>query len=145
MIDENYYIRGQNPEVSIKKITPPPKSDSESERIKYNENLNFKHKTYTIRKLCEVRLNDKKENGDYVEESYNKLLEGKIVKAKKAMKCKSIKYGTDKEDDLNWYMCPRLYDKQTNRPLHWRMLKYTKINGNTFEPFDWGDEKNWRK
>ena len=62
------------------------------------------------------------------------------------MKCKAIKYGTS-EDKKNWYICPRMYDKITNTPLHWLMLSYTNPQipgGPGFTPLDYDDELNWR-
>jgi len=132
LFDENKHIRSQNPIVSVQYtgvITP-----SIIHGMKY-----------PIRKICKVRFIERgNDENKSIEASYGKLLDDPSAKVK-AMKCKSIKYGTDKDNSLNWYMCPRLYDKQTNRPLHWRMLQYSKVSGETFEPFDWGDEKNWRK
>ena len=134
LFDEDEYIRAQNPMVSFKHT----KKNIDDEEID--------EKKYTLRKICGARITTRLDNkSDYVEESYKNLLSGDQKAKVQAMKCKSIKYGTDKDDSLNWYMCPRLYDKQTNRPVHWRMLKYSKVDGNTFEPFDWGDEANWRK
>ena len=62
------------------------------------------------------------------------------------IKCKAIKYGTS-DDKKNWYICPRMYDKITNTPLHWLMLSYTNPQipgGPGFTPLDYDDELNWR-
>uniref|UniRef100_A0A6C0B417 Uncharacterized protein n=1 Tax=viral metagenome TaxID=1070528 RepID=A0A6C0B417_9ZZZZ len=132
LFNDNEHIRGQNPPVSAA-------TQQSSQGL-------AEVKTYPISKICNVRIPQPKDLS-HIEADYKNLLNNTTgnVKNVGAMKCKSIKYGTDKDDSLNWYMCPRLYDRETNRPLHWRMLKYTKISGKTFEPFDWADEKNWRK
>jgi len=64
------------------------------------------------------------------------------------VKCKAIKYGSSKENK-NWYICPRLYDKQSNTPLHWSLLDYDKLPDDKgeerpFEPEDYEDEDKWR-
>ena len=123
LFDENKHIRSQNPLVSVKKRT----------------GAGYMRKRYPIRKICEIRPSH-----PHIEKEYKNKLDNPSRNTG-GMRCKSIKYGTNKEDPLNWYICPRLYDKQTNRPLHWTMLKYSHPSGETFEPFDWGDEKNWRK
>jgi len=57
-------------------------------------------------------------------------------------KCSAIKYGSTSEK--NWYICPKIFDVKDNVPLHWTMLDYISINGNTFVPKDYNDIQYWR-
>jgi hypothetical protein len=57
-------------------------------------------------------------------------------------KCSAIKYGSTSEK--NWYICPKIFDVKDNVPLHWTMLDYISIEGNTFIPKDYNDIQYWR-
>ena len=57
-------------------------------------------------------------------------------------KCSAIKYGSTSEK--NWYICPKIFDVKDNVPLHWTMLNYISIDGNTFIPKDYNDIQYWR-
>ena len=55
----------------------------------------------------------------------------------------SIKYGIDSQN-LNWYICPKIFDLKTNQSLDWTELTYDKIDGKTFEPVDFFSTEKWR-
>ena len=77
-----------------------------------------------------------------------------VIKKEDKIRCKSIKYGSSKTNQ-RWYICPRIYDKKTNEPIHFSLLKYRnpqKMKAgwldygvvDSFESTDETDENLWR-
>ena len=104
--------------------------------------------------LCKINFDN---DGETIlmntEDEFLGALKGTGKKPKHSLKCKAIKYGSTK-DTQNWYICPRIYDKTTNAPLHYSSLIYNQPdpkvnlepyeNGLLFSSIDYNDEDKWR-
>ena len=43
--------------------------------------------------------------------------------------CKSLKWGSASDSSLhNWYICPKIFDLNANKPIHIRELKFKRTD-----------------
>ena len=111
---------GRQPQV----LTSREKKEIDDEFVEISKDWENKH---SENPLSPYSANDVDKDGNVYE--YIDCDENTVRTMKPNQQCKSLKWGSAQDSTLhNWYICPKIFDLNTNKPVHVSELKFKKTD-----------------
>jgi hypothetical protein len=111
---------GRQPQV----LTSREKKEIDDEFAEISKDWENKH---SENPLSPYSANDIDKDGNIYE--YIDCDENTVRTMKPNQQCKSLKWGSAQDSTLhNWYICPKIFDLNTNKPVHVSELKFKKTD-----------------